>query len=352
MSDNIDKILLIVLTTFILVAIIIPFIGKIACHLGAVDIPGGRHIHKKPTPRLGGLGIFLGFVAGYMLFGKPYVEMNAILIGGFIIILTGIIDDIHPIKMKYKLLGQIIASSVIPLYGNILLQDISCLGLYINFGIFAYPITIIFILGIINCMNIIDGLDGLSGGISSIYYLTIGIIGVFMNKSGGLDITIAFIMLGSTLGFLFHNFHPAKIFAGDTGSMFMGYTIAVIALLGFKNITLTSFIIPLLVIIIPILDTFLAIVRRKINKKSITEADAEHVHHQLLKFNLGTTKTVLIIYAINILFAIASIIYALISPLTGMVIYGILFIVILIFVLKTNMLIPKKRLLEGEEKND
>lgn len=340
---EITRVLLIILTTFIFTAVFIPVIKKIAEFIGAMDIPNERKIHKTPIPRLGGLGIYGGFLLGYMLFGQHSVQMNAVLIGSFIILITGIIDDIKPVPAKYKMLGQIAGAAVIPLYGGILLEDISAFGLYLNFGILSIPITILFIVSIINCINLIDGLDGLSSGITSIYFLTVGIIGLLLNNSNGLDITLTFIMLGSTLGYLLHNFPPAKIFMGDSGSMFLGYIIAVIALLGFKNITLTSVIIPMLLLAIPIMDTLFAILRRLINHKPIGEPDKNHFHHQLLKLNLSKRKTVLIIYLIDVLFALASILYAIGNRMLGTNIYGIIIYVILlvltlVLVLRTNII--------------
>lgn len=331
------KIILMVVIPFTFVALVIPFIKKIAVQIGAVDMPGGRHIHKKPTPKLGGLGIFLGYLLGYMIFGEPSAQMNSILIGSFIILITGIIDDIVELKPSIKFAGQLMAALVIAIYGGILLKDVSAFGIYLDFGIMSYPLTIFFILGCVNCINLIDGLDGLSGGISSIYYLTIGIIATMQGKHG-LDFVLAFVMLGSTLGFLVHNFNPAKIFAGDSGSNFMGFIIAVIALLGFKNVTMTSLIVPLLLIAIPILDTLFAIIRRTLKGESISKGDSYHIHHQLLKRNLSVRQTVLIIYLVDILFASASIIYILKDKYLGYIIYGILLALVIVFVINTNVI--------------
>ena len=340
---ELKQILLIVGVTFLFTALFIPIVGKIACFIGAMDIPNERKVHKKPIPRLGGIGIYAGFLLGYMIFGEQSIQMNAVLIGSIIIIITGIFDDLKPIPAKYKFIGQIVGASVISLYGGILLKDISAFGLNINFGVLAYPVTILFIVGIINCINLIDGLDGLASGISSIYFITIGIIAILLHNSTGLDVILTFIMLGSTLGYLWHNFYPAKIFMGDSGSMFLGYIIAVIALLGFKNVTLTSFIIPILLLAIPILDTLFAILRRIINHKPIGEPDKCHLHHQLLNLKLSQRKTVLIIYLVDILFAVASIFYAigntmLGSNIYGIVIYVILFVLTIVFIFKTNII--------------
>ena len=342
-KDIVLQLLLMIVIPFTFVALIIPFIKKIAIEVGAIDVPRGRHKHNKPTPKMGGLAIFLGFLFGYMLFGTHSSQMNSILIGSFIIVITGIIDDIVELNPSVKFSGQLIAALIIAIYGGIILKDVSAFGIYLDFGIFSYPLTIFFILGCINCMNLIDGLDGLSGGISSIYFLTIGIIATIQGKHG-LDFVLTFVMLGSTLGFLVHNFHPAKIFAGDSGSMFMGFIIAVVALLGFKNVTMTSLIVPLLVLAIPILDTLFAIIRRTIKGEPISNGDEFHIHHQLLHRNLSVKQTVLIIYFVDALFAIASIVYVLKDRYLGYIIYGVLLALVIVFVINTNVIYDKKNL--------
>ena len=341
-SITIKEIFFMVLIPFVFVAFIIPLIKKIAFHVGAMDIPDKRKVHKNPMPRLGGLGIYFGFLLGYMIFGEQTTMMNSILIGSFILLITGFIDDIKPLKAKHKLIGQIIAALIVTIYGGILLKDVSFFGFNMSFTWSSYPITILFILGCINCMNLIDGLDGLAGGISSIFFLTIGIIAYLQGRTG-LTVVITFIMLGSTLGFLVHNFNPAKIFMGDSGSMFLGFIIAVITLLGFKSIITSSIIIPLCILIVPILDTTCAIIRRKLKGESISVPDKSHFHHQLLRRNFGVKGTVLFIYLITALFSTASIIWLLIDNKVGYIIYGILMILLMVFVLRTDILIEHKR---------
>lgn len=336
------NILLITFTCFLLVAMIVPIVKKIAIHINALDIPDKRKVHKTPIPRLGGLAIYIGFLFGYLCFMRLSNVMSSILIGSFIVLVTGIIDDIKPLPAKYKLIGQILASLVVVFYGKIMLQSVSAFGIYIDFGIFAPIVTIILILACINCMNLIDGLDGLASGISSIYFLTIGIITIFRG-SNIFDYALCFIMLGSCLGFLVHNFNPAKIFMGDSGSMFLGFIVGVTALLGFKNVTLTSFFIPFMVIAIPFLDTFFAIVRRVLKKESITKPDRFHIHHQLLNMNLSHKTTVIIIWVIDLLFAFASLVYVLVSNNLGYLIYGILLVLVLIFVINTNVVFDFKK---------
>ena len=337
MENIIIKVLSMVAISTLFVGIITPIIKKIAIFIGAMDIPNERKVHKNPIARLGGLGIFAGLLLGYMLFGEPSNLMNSILIASFVIIITGFIDDIKPIPAKYKFIGQIIAALIIVFYGKLVMNHINILGFYAEFGMFAEIITMFFILGCINCINLIDGLDGLAGGISGIYFLTIGIISLFKGNSG-LELVLCFVMLGSCIGFLIHNFNPAKIFMGDSGSMLLGMIISVVALLGFKTATLSSLIIPLLVLAIPILDTAFAIIRRKLKGESISKPDKFHIHHQLLKRNFTQRQTVIIIYVVDLLFAAASIIYALGNPKFGYIIYGILLLIVIFLIAKTDII--------------
>ena len=329
----------VVLVTFLTSAILVPFIKKVAMHANAMDIPNERSSHTKPTPRLGGLAIFGAFLLGYMLFARTSIQMTAILIGGIIIVLTGIFDDVNPLSAKAKFIMQIIAACTVVFYGNIILDHIDVFGLNIDFAVpFNYLITILFIVGITNAINFIDGLDGLSSGVSSIYFTTIAIIAFILNKNQGLETILSLIMLGSTLGFLLHNFHPAKIFMGDTGSLFLGFIISVIALLGFKGATLTSLIIPILILAIPIFDTALAILRRLLKGEKISAPDKQHFHHQLLKMKFGVRGTVLIIYAINIIFAAVSIFFVMGDKKIAIMLYVALMILLLFLVLKTDIL--------------
>lgn len=344
-GTDIDHLLIIVLVTFLFSVLIMPVMKKVAHHIGAIDIPRNteqnRHIHKKPIPKLGGLGIFLSFLFGYMLFGTHSIRMNAILIGSFIIILTGIIDDINDLRASRQLVGQLIAAAIVVFYGNIVLTEISAFGHVLEFGVLSPFITMFFIVACVNIINFTDGLDGLSGGVTSIFYLTTGIICFYQGRIGTLEITLASIMLGSTLGFLFHNFYPAKIFAGCC-SQFMGFIIAVISLLGFKGTALTSLFIPILILGLPIIDTLFAIIRRMLKHQPIFSADRGHFHHQLLGMNFSQRTTVLIIYLINILFAMTSIFYVIGDPGLSKIIYVILTIILIWFVCYTSIITEKQ----------
>lgn len=336
------KSIIVFFITFLLVTLIMPIIKKIANHIGAMDVPNERKVHKKPIPRLGGLGVYIGFIIGYLLFFEPDSLMNSILIGSFFVILTGIADDIKPISPKIKVGGQLIAALIVVIFGGVVLKEIDALGIYINFGIFAYPITIFFIIACMNCVNLIDGLDGLSGGICAIFYMTVIVI-LFGRSRLGLEFMLSIIMLSSTLGFLVHNFYPATIFSGDSGSMFQGYIISVIAILGFKNVTVTSFLIPVILLAIPFLDAFFAIVRRSLKGEKITCPDKMHIHHQLLSYGLSQRAVVLIIYGVDLLFSIGSIMYVLGKRPVGYAFYIVVFVIVIVFVLKSNVIFEHKK---------
>lgn len=327
-----------VMIPMLFVALFTPIVKLIAFHVNAMDIPNDRKIHTKPIPRLGGLAIVAGFLLGYMLFCEPSNLMNSILIGAFIIVITGIVDDIKPVPAKIKLICQILAVLVVTFYGGLYLSYITVFGYFIDFKGCTVPITILFLLTCINCINLIDGLDGLAAGISGIYFLTVSIIGVLLGMTG-IYYSISLIMLGCCLGFLIHNSYPASIFMGDSGSMFLGYVVGVVALLGYKSVVLTSLMIPLTILAIPLLDTIFAFVRRKLKGESFAKPDKAHIHHQLLRKNFSQRTTVIIIYVIQILFSLASIVYVLQDRKLGYILYGILLIIVLSFVLTTDVII-------------
>lgn len=337
---DITKILLIVSVCFLISTLMVPVVKKIAFHIGALDIPDERKVHTTPMPRIGGLAIYIAFIIGYMLFATPSTEMNSVLIGSFIVLLTGLLDDIKPLPAIIKFSGQLLGALTVVFYGGIVIDEVNIFGMTFTlskFYVLNYIITLFLILGCMNCINLIDGLDGLSSGIASIFFITIGIIGYIQGTFDGLDITLAFIMLGATLGFLMHNFHPAKIFMGDSGTLFVGFIIGVIAILGFKNVTMTSLITPLLILSIPIMDTLFAIIRRLLKGESIAKPDKFHIHHQLLNLKISHVGTVLIIYLITILFALSSIIYVLKDEALGRIIYAVLLIIVIIFVSSTSV---------------
>ncbi len=327
-----------------LVSFFLVFVSKkVALHVGALDYPNERKVHKKPMPRLGGLAIYGAFLFGYIMYGSITTQMLSILIGSFILVLLGVFDDIKPIRAKIKLIVQIIVAIIAVFYGKLFFTEISFLGLKLFLPqIVNELISVFFIVGAINAINLIDGLDGLCAGISSIYFITIAIIALILNKAGGLDTILCIIMLGSTLGFLTQNFPPAKVFMGDCGSTFLGFMIAVIALLGFKGATFTSLVIPIVILAVPIFDTLFAILRRLIHHKSIDEPDMNHLHHQLLKMKFSPRVTMLIIYGIDILFSAVSVFYVLGDNQISMIVYLIMMTLLLYIVVNTDILYDRK----------
>ena len=342
------NIFLIVFVTFLASYLLVYLMRIIAPYFDFLDKPNSsRKIHSKPIPTLGGIGIFLSFLLGYMLFANENTLMISILIASFIILLLGIFDDIKPIPAKYKILIHILIASIVVFYGKLTLDRAEIFGYVFEFKELAPFISLFIIVATINAINLIDGMDGLCAGISSIYFLTISIISVVLNKMGGLDILLSLIMLGSTLGFLVHNFPPAKIFMGDTGSTFLGLMISIISLLGFKTLTLTSFVIPLLILTFPIMDTLFAIIRRRLKGKPIGEADRDHLHHQLLKLKFSKKTSVLIIYFIDGVFSLTSVLYALGYRDEMVVCYIFIVFMVLFLVFKTDILFEHKK---GKEK--
>lgn len=344
MYINGHNIFVIVLITFLASFIATPFVKKVAFKVGAVDIPdNNRKIHNKIMPRLGGLAIFISFLVGYMLFAPKTIQMLSVLIGGFVIFLLGFIDDIKPLSAKEQLVGQLIAAAVLVFYGKLTINGIGLFGSYLEFGILKYPITLLFIVAIINAINFSDGLDGLAAGTSTIYFITVAILGYILNQLGGLDVILCTIMIGACLGFLPYNFAPASIFMGDIGSNFLGFIISVIAILGFKTATITSLIIPILLLFVPIFDTALAMCRRIIKGQSIGESDSEHIHHQFFKSTRSMTKSVLLMYFVNALFALVSVLYTLGDKKCSMILYLLLMAVFVLIIFKTNILYEHKK---------
>lgn len=340
-NHNIIEILLI---TFFVSYILTIISKKIAVHVGAMDIPNKRKVHKVPMPRLGGLAIYGAFLFGYVMYGELTTQMLSILMGSFLLITLGLIDDINPLRAKYKFLVHLVVASIVVFYGGLYFEDISLFGFTLIFPtLVGQVLSVLFIVSAINAINLIDGLDGLCAGVSSIYFTTIAIIAFMLNQLQGLDVILCLIMLGSTLGFLAHNFPPAKTFMGDCGSTFLGFMISIIALLGFKGATITSLVVPLLILAIPIFDTLLAILRRLIKHQSISVPDKEHFHHQLLRMKFSPRVTILIIYGISILFSAVSIFYVLGDNQLAIVIYFILMVLLLYIVVNTDILFEHKK---------
>ncbi|MGE5474016.1 MAG: glycosyltransferase family 4 protein [Ignavibacteriales bacterium] len=288
-----------------------PFVRKIAFKIGAVDIPKDeRRMHDKPLARLGGLAIFIGFIISIVyIIISSYIDtgvmkldsrFQGLLIGSFIIISIGIIDDTRTLKPWIKLVFQIIAALIVVLSG-ITIQEISNpfspIGLTF-LGFLSVPLTVIWIVGITNAINFIDGLDGLAAGVSSIALLSLLFISIFEQQFGVVYLIAA--LAGATLGFLPFNFNPAKIFMGDTGSNFLGFALASISVMGMmKSYATIAIAVPVLVLALPIFDTAFAILRRLFNGKPIMQADRGHLHHKLIDMGFSQKQTVIVLYIIS-----------------------------------------------------
>jgi UDP-GlcNAc:undecaprenyl-phosphate/decaprenyl-phosphate GlcNAc-1-phosphate transferase len=290
-------------------------VKKLAVKIGAMDFPNFRKIHKEVTPRLGGLSIYLGTAIGLLYLFPEHHQIGAISLGSLIVIITGIIDDKYQIRPIYKLAGQIIAALVL-ISAGIIIEKITLpfLGVvYLEY--FSIPITILWVVGVTNAINLIDGLDGLAAGVTTIALTSILVMAIIDYRL--IVVYICVTLIGSNIGFLFHNFHPAKIYMGDSGSLFLGYAVAVISMMGlFKNVTIFSFIIPIIVLGVPIFDTIFAIIRRLQNKEPIMMPDKKHIHYQLLATGLSHKSTVLILYGICTVFGILGILFSLTTSLT------------------------------------
>lgn len=313
--------------SLITVLVATPFVIKLALKIGATDKPNARKVHQQIMPRLGGLAIFIGVVAGYFAGGVYNQKVTAITIGAILIVILGMLDDKYELSAKVKFAGQIFIASLIVASGlTVDLITVPYVGDF-ELGYWSYPITIFWIVAFTNAINLIDGLDGLSAGISFIGIATIAILAALAGKV--LIFTLSLILLGSILGFLFYNFHPAKIFMGDTGALFLGYSISILSLLGlYKSVTLFSFLIPVMILGVPVFDTTFAIIRRLVNRRPISAPDKSHLHHRLLALGLSHKNTVLVIYGLGILFSLSAI---LVSEAT---LWGAIFIIIglLIFI--------------------
>lgn len=325
--------------TFIISLILVPAIAKISKRLGIIAQTNNRTIHKGIIARTGGYAIYVSFLVGTMIFLKTDTQINSILIGGFIIFITGFYDDIHDLSPRLKLLGQIIAALVVIFYGDISLKGFTLPFLPSSVSYFtAICITILWIVGITNAVNLIDGLDGLCSGISIIVLVTISLTSLTYGRT---DISsLSLLLAGAVGGFLVYNFHPASIFLGDCGALFLGFMIAVVSLLGFgyKSSSFFTLGAPIVVLMVPIMDTLIAIIRRKVHHKSFSEADKGHLHHKLMfSLELGQTKSVLILYGATILFSLCSYIY-IYDKIVATILFFIIMLFFEVFVEATSMI--------------
>jgi UDP-GlcNAc:undecaprenyl-phosphate GlcNAc-1-phosphate transferase len=289
--------------------LLVPVVCRFAHKVGKVDKPGTRKIHTAPIPRMGGIAICLGFFLS--LLGIEYLhpgyfsllpgEWKGMMLGGIMIFMLGLTDDLLDIPAKVKLAGQIVAAATAFWFGVKLSFISNPMG-----GLFLFPewlsfiLTVFWLVGITNTINLIDGLDGLAGGVSTIAGLTLFMLALERNQ--GLSALVAIALVGGTIGFLRYNFNPAKIFMGDCGSLFLGFMLGSLSLTGAMKVAATvAVFLPILILGIPIFDTAFAIVRRLATGKPIFQADRGHLHHRLLNIGLSQRRAVLLIYGFSTL---------------------------------------------------
>ena len=311
MSDHLVVFLLAVVVT----ALATPLCILIAPKIGAMDIPKDkRRVHKKPIPRFGGFAIYLGMLTGFFRLGNKSEQMLGIIGAATLIMIIGIVDDIKGVPAKIKLVGQIICAVLLwfsTLRFSGMANFFSFGPDYIVFPVWlSMAVTVFWIVAIINTINLIDGLDGLAAGVVLIACLSIAYIADYTDRPDTCIIILA--VAGACAGFLFYNFNPARIFMGDSGSMLLGLLLASVSLVGdtpTKSVTLFSATVPVMLLILPIFDTSFAIVRRTVKHRPIFEADKGHLHHRIMAMGFGQRRTVLVLYSISGIMAVAGILW-------------------------------------------
>lgn len=273
-----------------------PVAARLARRLGAVDVPSGRRIHTRPTPRMGGLAIVLGALVPVVWFLPADPEARGLVVGAALIALLGAIDDTLTLDPMVKLAGQIACASI-PVAAGLTIDHITLPVVGVgNLGILQYPVTVLWFVAIVNIINFIDGMDGLAAGVTGIGATTFAVIAASLNRPEAAIAAAA--LAGACAAFLWFNFHPARIFMGDTGSMFLGFMIAGVAVSGvMKSAAAVAVVIPLLVLAIPILDTSFVVLKRLKYGRPVYAADRSHFHHRFFTIGWGQRKTVLAMYA-------------------------------------------------------
>ena len=293
-----------------------PLVRRFAFKIGAIDIPkDNRRMHKKPTPRIGGLAIIFGFTVATLCFAQPSRQLYGTLAGAAIIAVMGVIDDCKNLPAKLKCVIQIIAALVVVFAGDIKIDVFTNPNFLSDNPYWVLPewlsvtLTVIWIVFITNAVNFIDGLDGLAAGVSAIMSISLVFISIRVGEYPIAILGIA--LMGSCFGFLPFNFNPAKIFMGDTGSTFLGFMLATLSIQGvFKSYAVISFAVPLLILGLPLFDALFAMIRRILRGQSPMTADRGHLHHRLVDMGFSQKQTVFILYAISGVLGITAVLLA------------------------------------------
>ncbi len=330
-----------------------PTVISLARKINAIDVPkDSRRIHKKPTPLIGGLAIFYGFIISVLCFATMERELMGILIGAVIMVTVGIIDDMRDLNAKVKLLFQIIAAAIVIYFGVDIQYVANPLAnwfgpQYVNLGLWSIPITMIWIIGVTNAINLIDGLDGLAAGVSSIASVALLSMTLLSQNVNAAIVTAA--LAGAGFGFLPYNFNPAKIFMGDTGSTFLGFVLATISIQGvMKTYAVVSIAVPVLILGLPIFDTLFAIIRRILKRKPIMSPDRGHLHHRLLDMGFSQKQTVTILYTLTSILCLTAVVMALKGALRGLI---LVLAVVVILIVTFAVIEPKNEENNGSKED-
>ncbi|MCI6871908.1 glycosyltransferase family 4 protein [Streptococcus hyointestinalis] len=335
---------LVLLGTCLLSAILTPLVRRFSLKVGAVDHPNARRINKVDMPSGGGLAIFLTFVIAtlvilpliskdytYPWWREPYqVYILPVVIGALVIVVTGYLDDIFELKPLPKLLGIVIAATIVWAFTDFRFDSFKFPfgGPLIHFNpLVTCFLTILWIVAITNAINLIDGLDGLVSGVSIISLVTMAIVSYFFLPKADLFLTLTIlVMVAAIAGFFPYNYHPASIYLGDTGALFIGFMIGVLSLQGLKNSTAVAVVTPVIILGVPILDTVVAIIRRTLSGQKFYEPDKLHLHHRLLSMGFSHRGAVWMVYAIAFIFSLIALLLNVSSRFGGvLLIFGLLF---------------------------
>lgn len=303
MIDTITpKLIILPLLAAVTTALLTPVVRNFSHKVGAVAIPSIRKIHKVVTPSGGGLAIFAGFLVATLFFNRTSTEILGFLIGGTVITGIGLLDDIFDLPPATKFFGQILAALIV-IYSGVRIEFVAdpTGGGLVNLGFLSLPFTFIWIVGIANAINFIDGLDGLAAGVAGISATTLGFVALFTGRYDAA--VLAFTLAAASFTFIPFNFSDKKkIFMGDSGSNFLGYSLAVISILGMVKVAAVfSMLIPILILAIPIFDTAFAIIRRLLSGKSPFQPDSLHLHHRIMNKGFTHKQTTFIIYGVDVI---------------------------------------------------
>jgi UDP-GlcNAc:undecaprenyl-phosphate GlcNAc-1-phosphate transferase len=318
------------LAALVCTAIAVLPVRWLAFRLGAVAKPGDRFIHQQPTARLGGLAMYLGFGLAAALFSTEPSTLGLLLSAAVITTLM-VFDDLGGVRPLFKLAFQVAASLIAIVVFDISIRFIGLpSGVVTLAPIVSVLLTLVWFVSLQNTINFLDGVDGLAAGVVAIVAATLLLAAINRNETG--IVILAGALIGACLGFLLFNWHPARIFMGDSGSNFLGFTLAALSVLSVaKGTVVLALFVPVLALAIPIVDTAWAIVRRRLRGKSIATPDTEHLHHRLLDFGLSPRETVLVFYFGTAIFAAVGLaIYGHKKVLLGAILLMLLGIVIIV----------------------